>query len=50
MARIGIEINLFDILTEHEGTPLSSSTLAEKTGVDPVLMSTILSGTLAIPV
>jgi len=39
MARIGIELHLFEILAGSENTPLSSITLAEKTGVDLVLMS-----------
>lgn len=38
MAKIGIELNLFDILAASE-SPLTSATLAEKTGVDPILMS-----------
>ncbi|MCJ1245385.1 hypothetical protein MMC30_002589 [Trapelia coarctata] len=40
MARIGIALKLFDILANSDAVPLSSNALAEKTNVDPVLMST----------
>jgi hypothetical protein len=38
MARIGIELNLFQILTKNGDVPVNTKTLAEQTGVDPVLM------------
>ena len=38
LARIGIDLHIFDILAGSD-TPLSSSTLAEKTGIDLPLMS-----------
>ena len=42
MTYVGIEINLFNTLTKYGGAPLCSSAPAEKTGVDPALMSMIL--------
>ncbi|MCJ1355674.1 MAG: hypothetical protein MMC33_005666 [Icmadophila ericetorum] len=41
MAKIGIDLNLFEILAASE-SPMSSATLAKQTGVDPILMKRML--------
>lgn len=38
MARIGIEVGLFDALSKAEGRAQSAAQLAEATKVDPALM------------
>ncbi len=39
MARIGVELNLFEILTKNDDIPVNAKILAEQTEVDPILMS-----------
>ena len=42
MARIGIELNLFEILVKNDDVPTNAKTLAGQAGVDPSLMSLLL--------
>lgn len=44
MARIGIELNLFEILVKNGDVPVNAEILAEQTGVDPGLMGLSLCG------
>jgi NADH/NAD ratio-sensing transcriptional regulator Rex len=39
MARIGVEKKIFETLSDEDGKNFSSEELADKTGIDPELMS-----------
>lgn len=43
MVRIGAGLNLFKIIAERKGAPMSLSELAEETGTDYLLISTSTS-------
>ncbi|KAL8996039.1 MAG: hypothetical protein Q9169_004351 [Polycauliona sp. 2 TL-2023] len=42
LARIGVDVHLFEILSEKDGSASTTEVLAQKTGVDPVLMRRLL--------
>ncbi|KAL8652656.1 MAG: hypothetical protein Q9210_002550 [Variospora velana] len=39
LARVGVDVRLFEILSENDGSTFTNEELAHRTGVDAVLMS-----------